>query len=62
MQKIKASLAILAIVGGTMLAPTAANAGPVTDAKIAAASTCPWWVANGYWRVIWWLTHPGECR
>lgn len=65
-KKIKATLIAAAIVGGTVLTPAVAEAQQVAVSNVAAQAQlkggpCPWWVANGYWRVIWyWGT--GQCR
>lgn len=66
MDKIKSGIVIAALTIAAMVVPSVANAStvntaPVSQSVVTKASYCPWWVANGYWRVIWyWGT--GQCR
>lgn len=64
MNRFKATVAAVAIAAGIMLTPVAAHAeAPAQTQTVQAvkASSCPWWVWNGYWRVIWYaFTY--QCR
>ena len=60
--KIKATLVAVALTGAMLVSAPAAQAQQAAPLSMAASATsdCPWWVANGYWKVIWyWGT--GQC-